>query len=868
MAPACARANDSICLDEPTIEALKSFDRAVVPNGLAAWGNDGEAVRLRTDHLLQETDCLVLVAAGEKLLAAAAACGGGTMVKILDRLPRLTARKAVMASLASTWPDILERDWLKSQLEKLQAQQVTSTCTYLEELTVLRERLRRCSASGDAGNGADLTVRTSSRSRTWSPGRREEEQECVSRGRARSRGVPERQDSTDSVSRRNVRISEESNEDDDDDDVHDDEEDEEDEEEVSTRDTPFWPARQKRLDHNHAWDAVENLPEDMQRLFGRVISEKLRCFKDQGQAATLAELKALCNKLPSAYEEPDASKLKSALDEALRDKAKVEYQLMAQHKRLEVLDDDWQKKTKVVQQLMMEKERARIESQELLENLDFQLQQVSQEYQGVKDQIAQASRKRAKIFKRRNSVIGSGLIQDAEDVKDILENQLPQFAKALSQELQDEGIHKHISSICLRLLRHYEALQVEHRHEAKHRADGEERAEAASAQIAELQAALHAQEASICQARDAMTEKQREVEELEVRLSLDQGTLKVDSEKTVVESELYRSVALQRDILAGELQDLQTVVQSIVQERRVHQEYKSEFQEKIQRELEARDAQIEALQEEVREALTSQFHPAKVAALRAEHKFTRHEYQAALNANAILRSALDVMRQRLTDFEERRPPVVGRSQTGPLAVRSSDSQAQFVLNTCNRTVFSRLYEDAVRRIESDPAELPDPQPWFLDPEAEDDPPSSAPPRTRSMYSPRADALPTRIQSMDRRSSEPTMLAMATALREMLATNAKDLQESFEEPLFEEPLRFAPSKLKKIAAGELESGDPTMTPTGSRTLPVQRRHTVAIPSRSAPMASLEAAASLARSVARGARKASYASPEVTPMPTLQ
>lgn len=105
----------ALSLDERTRGALEAFEMAVRPFGLAANGHDGQQVRERSLRLL-EKDCKALVTAAEALVAAVAylvECP--LLVMLLQKLPRLLCRQALMIGLADVTPELVDRECLKTQ---------------------------------------------------------------------------------------------------------------------------------------------------------------------------------------------------------------------------------------------------------------------------------------------------------------------------------------------------------------------------------------------------------------------------------------------------------------------------------------------------------------------------------------------------------------------------------------------------------------------------------------------------------------------------------------------------------------------------------------------------------------------------------
>ena len=94
----------------------EAFELAVRPCGLAASGSDGASVRARSLRLL-EKDCRPLVAASEALVAAVALLLEVPLLQLLlQRMPRLLCRQALMLGLADVQQELVDRECLRKQV--------------------------------------------------------------------------------------------------------------------------------------------------------------------------------------------------------------------------------------------------------------------------------------------------------------------------------------------------------------------------------------------------------------------------------------------------------------------------------------------------------------------------------------------------------------------------------------------------------------------------------------------------------------------------------------------------------------------------------------------------------------------------------
>eukprot|EP00913_Durusdinium_trenchii_P012388 g11629.t1 len=80
------------------------------------------------------------------------------MVMLLQKLPKLLVRQAMMIALADVMPQLVESEALRHQVQEMQQRQLSSTTSYLQELCAARSRLRKASTeTGKAAATADET---------------------------------------------------------------------------------------------------------------------------------------------------------------------------------------------------------------------------------------------------------------------------------------------------------------------------------------------------------------------------------------------------------------------------------------------------------------------------------------------------------------------------------------------------------------------------------------------------------------------------------------------------------------------------------------------------------------------------------------
>lgn len=120
----------------------------------------------------------------------------------------------------------------------------------------------------------------------------------------------------------------------------------------------------------------------------------------------------------------------------------------------------------------------------------------------------------------------------------------------------------------------------------------------------------------------------------------------------------------------------------------------AELEQKIDGERRAKDRAVEEMlfikrqaEEKARrqvQAMDCFLHPAQVAKIKAELRTAEHERQALTAENEALRTSLEMFRQKILE--------VSSQDRGPMA-----EVLENILSSTGRSVFQRLYEDAVRR---------------------------------------------------------------------------------------------------------------------------------------------------------------------------
>jgi len=207
-----------------------------------------------------------------------------------------------------------------------------------------------------------------------------------------------------------------------------------------------------------------------------------------------------------------------------------------------------------------------------------------------------------------------------------------------------------------------------------------------------------------------------------------------------------------------------------------------------------RESRAERDQLEVNNESASQLHPARVAELRSELLRQRHECQAALNMNDTLRESMEKLRLRLEKL--------GQRCTGRV-----EAEVKYIVSSCNRNVYSRLYEDALRRHEESYIALDEttvaalPSQWAGGPSPGEDIGLDL-----ARFSLDAFARCASSSSARRASSAPCcQLSELADVTETFQRNVRDLNETRAETLFNEPLRLC-----QVRQTELPRRVPTLS----------------------------------------------------------
>eukprot|EP00930_Biecheleria_cincta_P082004 TRINITY_DN7153_c3_g2_i1.p1 TRINITY_DN7153_c3_g2~~TRINITY_DN7153_c3_g2_i1.p1 ORF type:complete len:1198 (+),score=272.04 TRINITY_DN7153_c3_g2_i1:152-3745(+) len=793
--------------------AIAAFDYSVLPSGAALSGHDGEELRKRAEKLMGDHGVRVLVGSSEKLLAAVAGLTGCRSVpEILGRMPRLVARQSLMLALGDVMPELLERRWLKTQVGELQAKQVSSTTTYLQELGALRSLLRQHVGEGKTV-AWEHTARNETDSPTRSPLRRINFQEhepdtakaesletsppvekslagivgdiqCSSR-QSKTLGTTVKR-SQSNYSSSPVKVSASTDEGG---------------REVNTS---FGNV------HHYLWDPLDYVPCELKPVVSQVVAEKLACFENQTIAASAAELAALCRKMEAFTREQAAFKVQEKLNEALQTIAKKDEEIQGLMESLQKAKAESQEHALNIFQLRTTLEKNGDTYQKELHQIkvhclvvEQQLEQAVKDLTCIKAEKDKESLKKQKAAEERKALLDLPETGPAERESTVLEGffggTLSVLARHLGQALPDRDTKQVLLLHAQRMTAVVQSL--------------ERKRQAAEKSFSSCKLTLAATEARAVELEDTLRkekqERASEVEELAARVLKAETSMKTihsDLEAYVTESPAFVAQVTENKDLKDQLEAHRKMVNKLEHEYTILMERHEFLQARMSKEISERDVLLEQVRRELREACDSQFHPAKVAELRAELRHFKHECMALANANSLLRSSLQMMREREQQLFENIALDGKTSQLAPLEA-AGGPQAHLLMDTCDRTVFTRLYEDAVRRKEYEPAAeglavLSATRPWIV----LDEQVQAAEANDYSVR--RAQTLPLRIQTCGQRpSSAPPALRLVSKMefKDMLSRNAEDLHYSIREPLFKERLRSFPVRSEKVPVSPVPFG---------------------------------------------------------------
>eukprot|EP00437_Effrenium_voratum_P021119 CAMPEP_0181460586 /NCGR_PEP_ID=MMETSP1110-20121109/33421_1 /TAXON_ID=174948 /ORGANISM="Symbiodinium sp., Strain CCMP421" /LENGTH=910 /DNA_ID=CAMNT_0023585149 /DNA_START=30 /DNA_END=2758 /DNA_ORIENTATION=+ len=773
-------------LDDKTRGALEAFEKAIRPVGLAASaGDSGEKVRARAKELLDK-DCRGLVSAGEALLNSVGKVGECPMMVLVQKLPRLLARQALMIALSNVMPELLDGESRRMQVDELQKRQLSSTTRYLQELGTVRSHLRNVTAAenhtsqaaGESGKGSFASTVTSMRQAATvttaltsalkkTRGGDSSRRPSISEKEA---DILETQVSTDDDHELRPSMSITSN--------------------PSTRKgrrsltvsgaaaaalAAKRTVRQPSVDggiapdvgsefgdvHHYMWDAVEHLDKGLQVIVCKVIAEKMQCFKTQKEATVLAELSALCRRMESFLQGTSVEDQEKQMQEAQAKLEAKDAEILRLCERLQQSMEQAAEKEGSMLKTLEQQERVRhsiqrelVEAQANLRTFQQKYQELSQELAQAKEAEAAAQKERSQLQRARVQLLRPGGKTDPThpNLQDFFHKFLPGLSQHLVKELRDPSVNQHFTPIIEHLQREWAADLEKHEKMASRLKVAEKELAQASSHLQELE--TRSAEFKEAAEGQILALRQRAERAEQDMVQLQSGVL-----DKIHKAPAFVSLREEYEILKCELEESTKQLEVL----RTALSRKDEDKAHLQGLLEEKEAQVLKLQEEVQEVAGSQLHPSKVAQLCAELKQVKHECQALTNSNNFLRSAVETLQQKLAEQME----------------GHDHEEAALIRETCSRSVFSRLYEDAVSRDTSLTPRLRHAESWAGGTE------NGGVQRPHS-----AGVLGKRRRKVDppRSRSAPSML------RQLIMENASNLRKTLDEPLFAHDIRLPISPL--------------------------------------------------------------------------
>eukprot|EP00928_Gymnodinium_smaydae_P042272 TRINITY_DN28483_c0_g1_i1.p1 TRINITY_DN28483_c0_g1~~TRINITY_DN28483_c0_g1_i1.p1 ORF type:complete len:1055 (+),score=265.35 TRINITY_DN28483_c0_g1_i1:79-3243(+) len=438
------------------------------------------------------------------------------------------------------------------------------------------------------------------------------------------------------------------------------------------------------------WDALEALPEEQRGLVADVIAEKLRCHSSQSVGATIAEFQAISREYTARLKELEDGRLQ-LLDELHKAKRAVEMlekQLdlrAAEARAMEQarLDDfNWQQRCRLLES-QLEQQEMRMEGmmQELarlrpiadegrLAKLEKEVEEfrfswaVRETEQSEDDSLASFAEQVATFTQAKpaeKSRLRRSLRASLKKDKDVAEMPTVENFLALTASLS----RKKGSSIMERFAGAVHTIIKEQR---DHHAKASDETQQKNTELEDKVEALNKEMKGVRRRALATTE-----ELVEVKAQLKEANLLLQHERSRFEEHLRKMDVTDSPVYQDLLKQYEEALKMLEDTRHL---------------LESANAyklQTESLAAELKATEDSLLHPSQVAGIKAELRRTRYENEATQNANATLREAVETLTERLEVAEKR--------------CQTTNAEVANVLATCDRTVYNRLYEDAIRRHE-------------------------------------------------------------------------------------------------------------------------------------------------------------------------
>eukprot|EP00434_Breviolum_minutum_P033683 symbB.v1.2.029805.t1/scaffold3302.1/size60439/4 len=523
--------------------------------------------------------------------------------------------------------------------------------------------------------------------------------------------------------------------------------------------------------HNYVWDAVEHLDKGLQVIICKVIAEKLQCFKTQKEATNLAELRALCKRMESYLKGTAVEEHERRMEEmAARDldirrltetiQANAETAEEAKKKLLKTMDEKDKLRDNIQREL--------VEAQAKLESSQFKVEELTQQVSKLKEAEALQKKERSALQKDRK--------------KEFFYPFLPKLVSHVSKELRDPWMQE-------QLMQTIESLQ-------RDLSDAEKTHKSLVSRIKNMEkemSDLSVKNGKLEQWKVTLEEQNAALQQRLGELESDMLQFQSNFLDHIHRAPAYMSLREEYEILKCECEGITTRSQML----QVEINRKDEEKAQLQGQIEERDAMIARLEDEVRDVAASQLHPSKVAQLRADLKRTKHECEALTTANEVLRNTVEAIQEKL-------------EQPGKRNDATLEHEVAMIKDMCGRTVHNRLYEDAVRRQDrdGDSPSVQHAQSWAACVEKRPQSASSLIARSSSLGS----------QAVTRSRSEPA----SRMVQHLLQTNAQNLRDMLDEPLFHHNLRLPVSPARPPELSNLPGMQTSPTDKSCRSASVTPR----------------------------------------------
>eukprot|EP00439_Symbiodinium_sp_Y106_P077395 s477_g16.t1 len=398
--------------------------------------------------------------------------------------------------------------------------------------------------------------------------------------------------------------------------------------------------------HHYMWDAAEFLDQATQVLVCKVITEKLRCFKTQKEATTIAELAHLCRRMESYLKG-------TALEDHEKELKEVRMKLYAREEeasslveRLQVETAQYEQKERSYIGKLQQQERLRdslqrelVDTQAQLAAMTAKSQELANELTVHKDAEASMKKQSAAFAKSRARILN--VQKSSEDgsessLEDFFARMLPDLVQHLTKEMKDQSLKNQFTPIVKSLHQIWKSSRAKSQKTAAALEDAEREAAESSKKLEELEGARQKE-------KDAADAKVQSMKDRAERAEKNIVELQSNFMDNLRQAPAYVSLREDYEICRCELE------QTIKQLRAVQEEYEANCAEQEAgwaKQAEDHREQVQKLQNDLREVVESQLHPTQVAQLRADLKRAQHESQALTNTNNMLKDSLAALQKK------------------------------------------------------------------------------------------------------------------------------------------------------------------------------------------------------------------------------